>query len=160
MIRYLWLVVDFSTAVAEPDIRPTRLAYLAALIPGFIRQFFAQNPLSQLGLMCARDGKAERISELSGSPEAHVAAFKAALVASGAFSLQNCIDQAVLSLHNIPPFGSREILIIQSSLSTADPVGTNTPPLPRPIANTPSVFCNPVLCVAGACALPYDVTQQ
>lgn len=77
MIRYLWLVIDMSVSVAETDIRPSRLAFLSGLVPGFVRQFFAQNPLSQLGLMVARNGVVERLSELSGSPEAHIAAFKA-----------------------------------------------------------------------------------
>lgn len=155
MIRYLWLVLDFSVSVSEPDIRPTRLAYLAGLVPGFIRQFFAQNPLSQLGLMCARDSKAERITELSGSPEAHIAAFKKALSASGAFSLQNCIDQAVGSLQNIPPFGSREILIVQSSLSTCDPVrwvwvaGPGGPPPTHPTRSPHHI----VECLSRACLL-------
>lgn len=130
MIRYLWLVLDLSVSAAEADIRPTRLAFLANLVPGFVRQFFAQNPLSQLGVMVARDGKAERLTELSGSPEAHVAAFRRALAASGAFSLQNCLDQAVASLQNIPPFGSREVLIIQSSLSTCDPARVRFLPPP------------------------------
>ena len=34
--------------------------------------FFDQNPLSQLGLMIMRDGLAEMLTELSGSPEVQI----------------------------------------------------------------------------------------
>ena len=34
----------------------------------FVRAFFEQNPLSNLGIVRLRDGRAEQISELSGSP--------------------------------------------------------------------------------------------
>ena len=34
--------------------------------------FFDQNPLSQLGIVVARDGVAEALTELSGSPEAQI----------------------------------------------------------------------------------------
>ena len=35
---------------------------------GFIREFFYQNPLSHLGLIVLRNGVAERLTDLSGSP--------------------------------------------------------------------------------------------
>ena len=109
-------------------------------MPAFIRAFFAANPLSQLGLMAARNGVAERLTDLSGAPEAHVAALAAALrmdgsggggvpggasaapVFGGDFSLQNALDQAVASLKGIPPYGTRELLLLQSALATCDPV--------------------------------------
>jgi hypothetical protein len=40
---------------------------------GFIREFFDQNPLSHLGLIVLRNGVAERLTELSGSPARPVA---------------------------------------------------------------------------------------
>ena len=35
---------------------------------GFIREFFDQNPLSHLGLIVLRNGIAEKLTDLSGSP--------------------------------------------------------------------------------------------
>jgi hypothetical protein len=105
-------------------------------VPAFIRAFFAANPLSQLGLVAARKGICERLTELSGMPEAHVTALAAALrvgsgggsggsasgpVFGGDFSLQNALDLAVLSLSPIPPYGTREVLVLQSALATCDP---------------------------------------
>jgi hypothetical protein len=87
--------------------------------------------------MVARHGIAERLTDLSGAPEAHIAALTAALrmgnnggsggasaapVWGGAFSLQNAVDQAVASLKGIPPYGTRELLLLQSALATCDPV--------------------------------------
>ena len=125
----------------QTDLRPSRLALISTLVPAFIRAFFGANPLSQLGLMVARNGVAERLTDLSGAPEAHVAALAAALrmdgngggggaaggasaapVFGGDFSLQNALDQAVASLKGIPPYGTRELLLLQSALATCDPV--------------------------------------
>ena len=120
---------------AQSDLRPSRLALLSTLVPAFIRAFFAANPLSQLGLVAARNGICERLTELSGMPEAHVTALAAALrsgggggggaaaapVFGGDFSLQNALDLAVLSLGPIPPYGTREVLVLQSALATCDP---------------------------------------
>ena len=43
-------------------IRPT------GVLRAFIREFFDQNPLSHLGILLLRDGVAERLTDLSGSP--------------------------------------------------------------------------------------------
>ena len=125
MIRYCLLCVDLSTSVNETDLRPSRLALLSTLLPAFIRSFFGANPLSHLGVMVARNGVAERITELSGSPEAHVKALGACLQAAnatgGSLSLQNALEQATSALSSIPPYGTRELVILQSALSTCDP---------------------------------------
>jgi len=125
MIRYCLLAVDLSASVNDSDLRPSRLALLSTLLPAFVRSFFAANPLSQLGLLVARNGLVERVTELSGSPEAHVVALQAALKApdatGGSLSLQNVLELATSSLASIPPYGSRELLLIQSALATCDP---------------------------------------
>ena len=160
MIRYCIVVLDLSNAVnearaaaacyavglrrcvlttprrAQSDLRPSRLALLSTLVPSFIRAFFAANPLSQLGLVVARNGICERLTDLSGMPEAHVTALAAALrsgngggggsaasgpVFGGDFSLQNALDLGVLTLGPIPPYGTREVLVLQSALATCDP---------------------------------------
>ena len=121
MIRFMYVVVDLSRAANEEDFRPNRLSVIGQCVIGFIREYFNQNPLSQLGLIVARDGVGERLTELSGSPEAHVSALKKTLDASGDFSLQNTLNVARTSLKSIPAYGSREVLYILSALSTCDP---------------------------------------
>ena len=128
MIRYCYVMIDLSDAIHVEDMRPNRSAVLLPLMIKFIREFFNQNPLSQLGLIACKDGKAERITEVSGSPETHVKAIKKAFASDGiggSFSLQNGLEQAMEGLRDVPPFGAREIIAIISSLSTCDPGNIN-----------------------------------
>lgn len=121
MMRFAYVVVDLSRAANEEDFRPNRLSVVGQCATAFVREFFNQNPLSQLGIIVARNGVAERLTELSGSPEAHCSALRNSLDASGDFSLQNSLNLARMSLKSIPSYGSREVLYIMSSLSTCDP---------------------------------------
>lgn len=62
------IVVDLSRAASIGDMRPNRLAVMAGVLQGFIRRFFDENPLSHLGLLIMRNGIAERLTDLAGSP--------------------------------------------------------------------------------------------
>jgi transcription initiation factor TFIIH subunit 2 len=48
--------------------RPLRAAVMSGVLQQFVRSFFDENPLSQLGLVILRNGVAERLTELSSSP--------------------------------------------------------------------------------------------
>jgi hypothetical protein len=85
MIRYVLLVVDLSKAAAVMDMRPSRLATMTGAARAFIRAFFDQNPLSQLGVVVTRNGVAQRLTELSGSPESQIAQLNAAMATGGFF---------------------------------------------------------------------------
>lgn len=62
------VVVDLSRAASIQDMRPNRAAAMASVLVIFIREFFDQNPLSHLGIIVMRNGRSERLSELSASP--------------------------------------------------------------------------------------------
>lgn len=68
MIRYLHLIVDLSRAASLTDMRPMRSVVMFGVAQRFIRTFFDENPLSQLGIIVLRNGVAERLTELSSSP--------------------------------------------------------------------------------------------
>jgi transcription initiation factor TFIIH subunit 2 len=121
MIRYLQLVVDLSKAASMTDMRPVRSAIMFHVVQQFIRAFFDANPLSQLGIIVLRNGVAERLTELSSSPEVHIQKLKSNLDTGGAASLQNGLDLAVESLRRIPPYGHREVLVLLAALSSCDP---------------------------------------
>ncbi|KAH7620949.1 putative General transcription factor IIH subunit 2 [Nannochloris sp. 'desiccata'] len=121
MIRYLQLVVDLSRAASLTDMRPVRSAIMFHVVQLFIRAFFDANPLSQLGIIVLRNGVAERLTELSSSPEVHIQKLKNNLDTGGAASLQNGFDLAVESLRRIPPYGHREVLVLLAALSSCDP---------------------------------------
>ncbi|GBG75993.1 hypothetical protein CBR_g21234 [Chara braunii] len=121
MIRFLYLIVDFSNSAAEVDFKPSRMAVVANVVELFVREFFDQNPLSHLGIIVIRNGLANRLTELSGSPEAHIAALRSNMECSGDASIQNALEAARGSLSVIPSYGHREVLLLCSSLCTVDP---------------------------------------
>ena len=120
-MRFLHVVLDLSSSVAQHDFRPSRLSLLSSALQEFIREFFNQNPLGQLAVTVTRNGVAENLTPLSSSPEAHVAKVKANLDSGGSASLQNALEVATESLKHVPPYGHREILVLFSSLTTCDP---------------------------------------
>lgn len=65
-------VLDLSHAASASDMRPSRLSVMVGACRTFIRRFFELNPLGQLGLVLLRDAIAEKLTELSGSPEAQI----------------------------------------------------------------------------------------
>ena len=64
----LQILLDMSRAASMTDMRPNRGAMMIQILQTFVREFFDQNPLSHLSIMLMRNGKAERLTELSGSP--------------------------------------------------------------------------------------------
>lgn len=94
---------------------------VARQVEAFIREFFDQNPLSQVGLVTLKDGVANCLTDLGGSPESHIKALMGKLTSSGDASLQNGLDLVHGLLNQIPSYGHREVLILYSALSTCDP---------------------------------------
>ncbi|PWA44561.1 general transcription factor II H2 [Artemisia annua] len=121
LIRYLILVIDFSKAAGEMDLRPSRMMVVAKQVEAFIREFFDQNPLSQIGLVTIKDGLAHCLTDLGGSPESHIKALMGKLGCSGEASLQNALELVHEQLNQIPSYGHREVIILYSALSTCDP---------------------------------------
>ncbi|WCJ28796.1 General transcription factor IIH subunit 2 [Euphorbia peplus] len=121
LIRFLYIVIDLSRAAGEMDMRPNRKAVIAKHVEAFIREFFDQNPLSQIGLVTIKDGVAHSLTELGGSPETHIKALMGKSECSGDSSLQNALDLVHGYLDQIPSYGHREVLILYSALSTCDP---------------------------------------
>ena len=101
--------------------RPSRMAVVVRLAELFIREFFDQNPLSQASIAILRDGIAQGLTPLSGSPDSHIASLKKALQCSGDASLQNGLELALDGLRDTPSYGHREVLLVFSSLSSCDP---------------------------------------
>lgn len=123
IIRHCLLVLDLSIAMTEKDLRPTRFLLTLTYTMAFVREFFEQNPISQLGILGMRDGLAVRISELSGNPNDHITALKELrnTEPKGAASLQNALDMARAALYHTPSHGTREVVIILGALSSSDP---------------------------------------
>lgn len=106
IIRHMVLVLDLSTAMMEKDFRPTRYLVTLRYAVEFIREFFEQNPISQIAIVGMRDGVAVRISEMSGNPVEHITAIQRLRQEEpkGNPSLQNALDMSRAALLYIPHF--------------------------------------------------------
>jgi len=123
IIRHTLLILDLSTAMMEKDLRPTRFLLTLTYTIAFIREFFEQNPISQLGILGMRDGLAVRVSDMSGNPNDHVTAIKnlRGTEPKGNPSLQNGLEMARAALYHTPSHGTREVVIILGALLSSDP---------------------------------------
>jgi len=145
MLRHVYLVLDCSqwSREKDPALPPARMRLETTLnlASDFINEYYDQNPLGHLGVILCKDGEAEMLTTLGGSPKKHKLALGAALVTEmskgggpsvgGEFSLQNGIEVAGRSLGYAPRYGSREIIVITSALATCDPGDILGETLPR-----------------------------
>ncbi|KAF4155860.1 hypothetical protein CNMCM6069_007621 [Aspergillus lentulus] len=123
IIRHLILILDLSQSMAEKDLRPTRYLLSLRYAQEFVREFFEQNPISQLGVLGLRDGLAIRVSDMSGNPTEHISAIQALRDhdPKGLPSLQNGLEMARGALFHTPSHGTREVFVIFGSLLSSDP---------------------------------------
>ncbi|KAJ8098259.1 Ssl1-like-domain-containing protein [Lipomyces tetrasporus] len=123
IIRHLILIFDLSMSMAEKDLRPTRYQLSISYAIQFVTDYFEQNPISQLGVIGMRDGLANLVSQLGGSPTEHIAALQALRKQepSGDPSLQNALEMARGALYHVPSHGTKEVVIIFGSLLSCDP---------------------------------------
>ncbi|XWX01899.1 hypothetical protein V2A60_009928 [Cordyceps javanica] len=123
IIRHLVLVLDMSFAMADKDMLPTRHRLALRYAAAFVREFFEQNPISQLAVVGMRDGVAVRVSDLGGNPAEHLERLKAleGQDPQGNPSLQNALEMCRGALFHAPSHGTREVLIIYGALLSSDP---------------------------------------
>jgi transcription initiation factor TFIIH subunit 2 len=127
IIRHVVLVLDLSEAMLEKDMRPNRYITMINYAQDYIREFFEQNPISQMSVLGMHDGVCIRVSELSGNPAEHVAAIQGlrskddGKEPKGAPSLQNALELARATLYHTPSHGTREVIVVFGSLLSLDP---------------------------------------
>lgn len=94
IIRHLVLVLDLSFAMLEKDLLPSRHELTMAYAREFVREYFEQNPISQLSIVGMRDGIAVRISDMSGNPGDHLEKLEEWVKQEpqGSPSLQNALE--------------------------------------------------------------------
>ncbi|KAK4244419.1 hypothetical protein C7999DRAFT_17335 [Corynascus novoguineensis] len=124
IIRHLMLVLDMSFAMAEKDLLPNRYLLTLNCAVDFVREYFEQNPISQLGIVGMRDGIAVRISDMGGNPAEHIEKLRTwadQQEPQGNPSLQNALEMCRGALFHAPSHGTREVLIIYGALLSSDP---------------------------------------
>ncbi|KEP62619.1 UNVERIFIED_CONTAM: general transcription factor IIH polypeptide 2 GTF2H2 [Hammondia hammondi] len=147
IIRSLVLLIDMSEAMREKDFRPDRLRCVCQLAEEFIGTFLLQNPLAQLAQVAligpsaeplAARGEAARDSAavsarpsgsastqlFSSSASESIAALREKRkhpgVGTGVPSLNNGLHLAKDLLAGVPPYCTREVLLLYGSLRTCD----------------------------------------
>lgn len=68
IIRHLVLVLDDSSAMMEKDLLPNRFRLTMSYAVEFVREYFEQNPISQMGIVMMRQGVANRVAAMTGNP--------------------------------------------------------------------------------------------
>ncbi|KAI0395941.1 Ssl1-like-domain-containing protein [Xylariaceae sp. FL0594] len=123
IIRHLVLVLDMSFAMLDKDLLPSRHRLTMAYASEFVREYFEQNPISQLAIIGMRDGIAVRISDMSGNPADHIEKLEGWIKQEpqGVPSLQNALEMCRGALFHTPSHGTREVLIIYGALMSSDP---------------------------------------
>jgi len=125
LIRYLVVIVDLSERGmngSDELFRPTRGAEIARVLPNFFKEFFDQNPMSQLAVVGTRGGLAETLTTFTGTARKHIIEVQKQVErCKGEPSLQNALDVACEMLSAIPKYGTREVLVLWGSLNTIDP---------------------------------------
>ncbi|KAJ2967343.1 hypothetical protein NUW58_g10480 [Xylaria curta] len=127
IIRHLVLVLDMSFAMLEKDLLPSRHQLTMAYASEFVREYFEQNPISQLAVIGMRDGIAVRISDMSGNPGDHLEKLQGWVKQDpqGNPSLQNALEMCRGALFHTPTHGTREVLIVYGALMSSDPGDIN-----------------------------------
>lgn len=128
IIRHIVLILDLSEAMLEKDYRPgNRFVVTLKYAQEYVREFFEQNPISQMSVLAMHDGICLRVSEMSGNPTEHITAIqglrlgRTAREPLGAPSLQNALEMSRAALYHTPKHGTREVIIVMGALLTVDP---------------------------------------
>eukprot|EP01006_Ploeotia_vitrea_P022494 TRINITY_DN54909_c0_g1_i1.p1 TRINITY_DN54909_c0_g1~~TRINITY_DN54909_c0_g1_i1.p1 ORF type:complete len:437 (+),score=40.70 TRINITY_DN54909_c0_g1_i1:2-1312(+) len=125
VIRNIYCVIDLSASANLHDGSPDQTRFQQSLknFKAFVSDFFDQNPLSQLGLLVAREGAAEHLSGFTSDKERLHTITDALMVSvgSGSASVENCLTMAIPRFHDAPPYATKEMLFLYNSLQTCDP---------------------------------------
>lgn len=125
IIRHMFIILDLSESMRDKDFRPSRWEVTLNFLRSYVTEWFDQNPLGQIGLVLMRDRLSEVLVPMGGNPQDVIAALgdKRKLEPSGEPSLQNGLTMAKGGMGHVSATASLELLVLFSSISTADPDG-------------------------------------
>jgi transcription initiation factor TFIIH subunit 2 len=124
IIRHLMLVIDMSFAMAEKDLLPNRYLLTLNYAVDFVREYFEQNPISQMGIVGMREGIAVRISDMGGNPAEHIEKLRAwaeQQEPQGNPSLQNALEMCRGALLFVPSTFSLRCPTARANTAPATP---------------------------------------
>lgn len=127
VIRFLYIVVDMTSATADTDYKPRRFEFLVNAVGRFAQRFLQENPLAEIGVAALRDGICEEVVPMStNSDEVRNRILSTAEAGpKGSMSLVNALVRVQHGLEQAPSYGMREALLFTASLSSCDPPQTS-----------------------------------
>ncbi|MES1915987.1 MAG: hypothetical protein MHM6MM_007854 [Cercozoa sp. M6MM] len=124
-IRYVMLVIDCGPTMQETDFPPTRGVCAQRISAAFVRRFLARNALSQIGIYLAGDVTNE-LSPLSANEVTLQRLLtQAPFPAYDNLCLSNALSQCEATLSSMPEYGTREIIVLMSSLNMVEREGSD-----------------------------------
>ena len=159
LIRFVYIVVDFSAAMRQADYKPSRIDFVVSELVEFVSKFFAANPLSYVSLIAMRNGQANYITRMNGQPNLQIKRLKKFIAEnppSGSSSLVKALE-LVLRAGDLAMYASREVLVVWGSLASVDPQASPLTSLP-PVANTTIISLSPEVFAVKNIASNFFVT--
>ncbi len=148
MLRYCVLVLDASSAMLGTDLLPTRLSAACSGALEFAREWFDQNPVGSMSLVCVCKNMSftlvpltsitrricEAIAALGGLqihnsddststkkvPDVPSVTAIRSICGTGSFSMQASLEGAMHELSLVPAAGHKEVLLLHAALSSVD----------------------------------------
>ena len=138
------LVVDASAAMLGTDLLPTRLSATCTAASQFAKEWFDQNPVGSMSLVCVCKNvsftlvpltsitrricealtalSGERATDSSGTQGVPVSAIQAlgGACGKGCFSMQASLEGALHELSLVPAAGLKVVLLLHAALSSVD----------------------------------------
>ena len=123
MLRNLTVIIDFSKAVLRQDLRPNRAIVAKEMAAKLLNEFHDLNPLGKISVIATMKQQAIMLSDFSQSKDFALKRIQAIDDFEGCPSYQNALSLAIAQFEaiNTPRHISKEILIINSSISINDP---------------------------------------
>ncbi|KAK1936419.1 transcriptional factor 2 subunit [Babesia divergens] len=123
VVRNIVIMFDVSDGMREVDFKPDRLHCAFGAVKALIQDLFHQGPMTQLSLIALRNKRSTLISKMGTTPKEQIHLLDAAIKegAEGAASLQNGLEMALGILTGMPPYTTREVIVIFGSTKTFDP---------------------------------------
>lgn len=117
--RKIVFIIDMSTASKKTDYKPDRISFIKNQLAIFFKEFYINNPLSEISLITTKKETTQQQFPLSRN------LIKQKEMewgeCDGGISIQNSLQLAHQILKNTSESSSREIIIVTSSISTCDP---------------------------------------
>eukprot|EP00347_Sterkiella_histriomuscorum_P002583 403367585 len=121
LIRYLTVVIDFSSAAKKQEMRPNRAIVIKSYLSNFVIDYFDQNPLSCLSFVATFRERAIILSDFNDSPQDHIEKICRFSDLEGNASIQNSLELCIENFTAVPSYAKKEILIIFCSITNCDP---------------------------------------